>query len=246
MQPDKKELEILLMNYFRAFYKDFPKGQLQPSESPDFIVKMKNRHELGIEITRLNPVNKSTPDDNQLVQISLREEIIEMSRDLFGQSSDFKLFVKFLFTDTKEVQKEKQLIFSVTVVDLIRKIVKNRSRESFFKEAVSGNGLPEGLEEILVVNHPAMQFPVWERANNLGVSTDVAEDIRQSVHKKNEKLRLYKKQRLNYYWLLITTDRLRGLKNFNLPQKLMNYEFYSGFQKVFLFDLVKTEIYRLI
>jgi hypothetical protein len=246
MQPDKKELEILLINYFRALYEDFPKGQLNPSESPDFIITMKNRHELGIELTRLNPVNKNTPDENQLAQIQIREELIGISRDLFEQSSDFKLFVKFLFSDSKTIQREKQILASVQTVDLIRKKVKNKSRDSFFRESISGEILPDGLEEILIVNHPVMQISAWERANNLGVSNDVVEDIRHAIHKKDEKLRLYQKQRLNYYWLLITTDRLRGVKYFNLPDKIMNHEFKSDFQQVFLFDLIKSDIYRLI
>lgn len=58
MQPDKKQLEILLVNYFRVCYDEFPKGLLSPSESPDFIVKMRTRRELGIELTRLNPATE--------------------------------------------------------------------------------------------------------------------------------------------------------------------------------------------
>lgn len=246
MQPDKKELEILLINYFKAFYDVFPKGQLNPSESPDFIITMKNRRELGIELTRLNPVNKNIPDENQLTQIQIREELIGISHDLFEQSSDFKLFVKFLFSGSKTIQKEKQILTSVQAVELIRKVVKNKSKDSFFRESISGEILPDGFEEILIVNHPIMQTSIWERANNLGISNDVVEDIRHAIHKKDEKLRLYQKKRLNYYWLLITTDRLRGVKNFNLPDKIMNHEFESRFQHVFLFDLMTSDIYELI
>lgn len=246
MQPDKKELEILLVNYFRAFYDDFPKGQLNPSESPDFIITMKNRRELGIELTRLNPVNKDVPNENQLAQIQVREEFISISRDLFEQTSDLKLFVKFLFSKAKIIQKEKQMLASVQALDLIRRVVKNKSKDSFFRESISGEILPDGLEEILIVNHPLMRTSVWERANNLGVSSNVVEDIRHAIHKKDEKLRLYQKQRLNYYWLLITTDRLRGVKNYNLPERIRNHEFESRFQHVFLFDLMTSDIYELI
>ena len=41
MQADKKQIEILLIDYFREYYEEFPKGKVVPSESPDFIVKMK-------------------------------------------------------------------------------------------------------------------------------------------------------------------------------------------------------------
>lgn len=247
MQPDKKQLEILLVNYFRVCYDDFPKGQLCPSESPDFIVKMRNRHELGIELTRLNPASKELPDESQLAQIQVREQIIGLSRDLFEQSSVLKLFVKFLFSDLKEISEERQLSVTVKTVNLIRKAVGNISGDSFFRESISGEMLPEGLEEILIVNHPVMQISAWERANNLGVSNDLVDDIRRSIHKKDEKLlRLYQKQRLNYYWLLITTDRLHGMKSFNLPERIMNHDFHSEFQHVFLFDLIKASVFQLV
>ncbi len=246
MHFDKKELEILLVNYFRDCHDDFPKGQLIPSESPDFVIKTKNRHEFGIELTRLNPVNKNIPDENQLGQIQIREEIINMSQELFEQSSGFKLFVKFLFSEEKTIIRERQILAAVQSVNLIRGAIKNKSRESFFRELVAEN-LPEGMEEILIVNHPAMKISIWERANNLGVSNDVVTDIRLSIHKKDEKLlRLYQKQRLNYYWLLITTDRLHGMKSFNLPEKIRNHDFKSEFQLVFLFDLIKARVFQLV
>lgn len=247
MQPDKKQLEILLVNYFRVCYEFFPKGQLNPSESPDFIIKMKNRHELGIELTRLTPAVIYYHDENNLAHISVREEIIGLSKDLFEQNSSLKLFVKILFSEEELISAESQISVAVRVVNLIRKAVRNQSGESFFKESITGEMLPGGIDEILIVNHPVMQISAWERANNLGISNDVVYDIRRAIQKKDEKLhRLYQRQRLNYYWLLITTDRLHGVKSFNLPEKIMNHEFYSEFQHVFLFDLIKASVFQLV
>ena len=181
MQHDKKQLEILLIHYFREIYIDFPKGKLSPSESPDFIVKMKNKHELGIELTRLNPVNKNLPDKIQLEQIEIREEIIDLSQRMFEQNSEFKLFVKFLFSAKNFISKEKQLITAVRCTNFIRNAVEKKNFKSFFKESISGSLLPDGVDEILIVNHPEMEISVWERANNLGVSNNVVDDIRQAI-----------------------------------------------------------------
>lgn len=247
MQPDKKQLEILLVNYFRLCYDGFPKGLLRPSESPDFILKMKTRRELGIELTRLNPASRNIPDENKLAQIQIRENITGLSRDLFEKTSSLKLFVKFLFSDSKDISEEKQMSIATQAVNLIRKAVIRKNNDSFFREIIPAKLLPEELDEILIVNHPGMEISAWERANNLGVSNDVVDDIRRSIYKKDEKLlRLYQKQRLNYYWLLITTDRLHGIKSFNLPEKIMNHEFHSEFQHVFLFDLVKAGVFQLV
>ncbi len=56
---NKFEEEILVMDYFRDFYKDFPKGKLVKSESPDFIVNVNTKKSIGIELTRLNPKKNS-------------------------------------------------------------------------------------------------------------------------------------------------------------------------------------------
>ena len=66
MQHDKKQLEILLMQYFRESYSNFPKGLVTPFESPDFIVSFKNHHLLGIELTRLFPGNAIPPDEREI------------------------------------------------------------------------------------------------------------------------------------------------------------------------------------
>jgi len=156
------------------------------------------------------------------------------------------LFVKFLFSDKLNIDPDRELMVSVQLVNEIRKAVQNKNVDAFFKETIQDSKLPKGLESVLMVNHPVMETSIWERANNLGVSNDVVDDIRKSIHKKDLKLQIYQKQHLNYYWLLIFTDRLRGVKNFNLSNKIINHKFESRFQQVFLFDLIKSEIYRLI
>ena len=246
MQEEKKQLEILLMEYFRNNYPDFPRGSVVPSESPDFLLKMKNKHLLGIELTRLNPENAKMPDEDQVKEIEFREHLIQFTFDLFQQKNDLNLFVKFRFSETKSIIKEREMSVAVKAANAIANVVDGKKGNSFFKESVVNGYLPDGIEEILVVHHPKMKTSVWERSNNLGISNDVVDDIRATIHKKDEKLRLYRKNHLNYYWLLITTDHLRGVKNINVSNKIMNHRFESSFQQVFLFDLMKARIYDLV
>lgn len=246
MRPEKKQLEILLITYFKNCYDEFPKGIVNPNESPDFTINMNSHHVLGIELTRLNPENAMVPDESALQIKQYREELIEFAKDLFEQKSPFKFFVKFHFSDKKRMVFERKIKDAVQIVNLIRNTVQHQKRDNFFKASILKPQLPNGLEEILIVHHPKLETGVWERSNNLGISNDVVDDIRNAIHKKDEKLRLYQKQRLNYYWLLITTDRLRGIKNFNLANKIMNQKFESSFQHVFLFDLIKSKVYKLV
>lgn len=246
MQEEKKQVEILLMDYFRSCYAEFPTGKAVPSESPDFIVRMKNTHLLGIELTRLNPANAIDPSHEHIKDIEFRERLILRTQELFKHHSEMNLFVKFLFSEKKKLAREKELITAVQLSNLIRNAVKGKKANSFFKISLHKSDLPDGITGLLIVHHPKLETDVWERSNNLGVSNDVVDDIRRAIHKKDEKLRLYQKQRLNYYWLLITTDRLRGGKIFNLPNEIKMQQFDSRFQHVFLFDLIKSKVYELL
>lgn len=246
MQPEKKQLEILLMNYFRECLPDFPAGAVVPSESPDFTIRMKNQHILGIELTRLNPGNALPLTDEQTSDIREKEHFIELVKAIFEKDSPYKLFVKFLFTEGESIDSERQLMASVHTAHLIRQAVQKRKSGDFFRISLPPSSLSKGISEILIVHHPALQVSIWERSNNLGISNDVVDDIRKAIHKKDEKLRIYQKQRLNYYWLLITTDRLQGVRNYHLAEKVMNHKFESRFQNVYLFDLIKAEVYELV
>ena len=144
------------------------------------------------------------------------------------------------------LQPERELSVAVHVAKTISRVIKNKKNQSFFKESISRNDLPEGIDEILLVHHPKLENGLWERSNNLGISNDVIDDIHKAILKKDEKLRLYHKNHLNYYWLLITTDSLRRVKSFNLHNKIMNQKFQSSFQRVFLFDLIKSKVYDLV
>ena len=246
MHQDKKQLEVLLLEYFRESYFDFPKGIVAPSESPDFIVSFKNHHLLGIELTRLNPWNLATQTPEQVAETVSRVNIIELTREIFEKNLPHRLFVKFLFSDKIKIYESREMISAIKFSSIIRERVKNLNYKTFFSISLVQPELPEELESILILNHPELKTSVWERSNNLGVSTNVVEDIRTAIHKKDEKIGLYQKQRLNYYWLLIFTDRLRGIRNYNLAEKVRNHRFESRFQHVFLFDLVKSDIYELI
>lgn len=246
MHREKKQLEIALMHYFMEFWPEFPKGSLLPTESPDFILKFKNRHQLGIELTRLNPGNAEPPDSEQIEVNEFRENLIGMVKDLFERDTPHKLFVKFLFSEEKTIAREREIMVAVQITNLIRKAVSKKKPQSFFTITIESTELPEGVDGLLIVNHPVLNVSFWERSNNLGVSNNVVDDIRLAILKKDEKLRLYQKQRLNYYWLLITTDRLRGVKSFNLPNKIMNHKFHSNFQHVFLFDLMQASVFLLV
>ena len=246
MQAEKKQLEIMLIDYFRHCYPEFPKGRVVPSESPDFLVKMKSKNQLGIELTRLNPANAEPPTDREIHEIHFREELIEHTKQIFERTSDKLLFVKFLFSERKKIIPERAMSVSVRLAGLIRNIIQAHKKKLFYYKSLPSVALPEGIDELLVISHPKLKVSVCERSNNLGLSNNVVDDIRQAIFKKEEKLKLYHKSHLNYYWLLVFSDRLRGTTSFNIDNKISKLTVNSRFQQVILFDLMKSKVFELV
>lgn len=246
MRPEKKQLEHLIIRYFREYCKSFPKGKVVASESPDFILKIKSRLNLGIELTRLNPQNAKTLSSKELNRDKFRDEIIVRAKNIFNQSSSENLFVKFLFSDKIEIKPESALVVSARLTNLVRNALQNKNTNSFFRESITGSSLPGGIDEILIIHESGFKTSVWERSNNLGVSENIIEDIRQTIINKDKKLKFYQKKKLTNYWLIINIDRLRGTKNYQLRNTIENVSFQSDFEHVFLFDLMRAECHQLV
>ncbi len=243
---EKKQIERVLLEGFRNFYPEFPKGKPVPSESPDFIIRTESNHYLGIELTRLHPEKALLPSPGELLRIKLEEEVVERAAGIFSFSGGIPLFVKYLFSNADTINPERALSVSAQSVQLIRKEVGQQKDRSFRSHLLSGPSLPSGIESILVLRHPSLTVPVWERANNLGISDDIVNDIRFSIQKKDAKLSLYHKRKLHLYWLLVITDRLRGISSFSIEEKIRNHEFSSRFQHVFLYELMRERVFRLV
>lgn len=71
------------------------------------------------------------------------------------------------------------------------------------------------------------------------------ENIEFTINAKNEKLNIYQQKKLNQIWLLITADLAESQVSFNLSNKLGIWNFTSGFEKVFLFELEGRKVFEL-
>ena len=72
------------------------------------------------------------------------------------------------------------------------------------------------------------------------------DNISTSITKKNEKLSLYQNYKLSEQWLIIYTDDMTSMYSENYKNIVMTRTFYSGFTRIYLFDLFEKNIYQLL
>ncbi len=69
--------------------------------------------------------------------------------------------------------------------------------------------------------------------------------LEDTIRKKEEKIYLYRKNRLVELWLLIHLETLIHMNNFHLGHKLEKLHFASGFDRIFLLESNKGKLYEL-
>ncbi|OQX78947.1 MAG: hypothetical protein B6D61_04430 [Bacteroidetes bacterium 4484_249] len=72
------------------------------------------------------------------------------------------------------------------------------------------------------------------------------ERIENTLEKKDRKIASYQTRKFNTIWLIIHTDFIKDSKSYNHRNKLNKWEFYSKFDKVFLFDLFNKTFFEII
>lgn len=93
-------------------------------------------------------------------------------------------------------------------------------------------------------------FNSSETNNSLGKSNTSAETtqfithefVESTIERKEQKLSLYRKQKSDAYWLIITAGSFEGREKFRLSQAASAWQFDTGFDKVFLFLMPDTKI----
>lgn len=233
---EKKQIEVILLEYFRQTFGEFPKGKILPSESPDFILKQSARSNIGIELTRLwhtgHTINQHS--GSNLFEIKFIEKVKEHVELYFSAP----IFVKIQFAQKQFHDNSFLLSGSIRTAVEIRNSVRNK-KYNFFCVQIKGNTLPVFVKRIVVIGHPILQKSIWEMADIWGKSDNTSEAVRHLIEKKNDKLRLYQSQNLKQCWLVITCDQIDSN---NERSRVINAHYNSNYHKVFLFELMKQQV----
>jgi hypothetical protein len=133
---DKKTEELMILKSFRECYIDFPKGMLNASESPDFILSLGPRKKIGLELTRL-------------------------------------------------------------------------------------------------------------QRSHSGADPFSFENISECLKSKEEKLVLYRRKKLQEYWLILAVHDHSDNPRYNLHNKFMVWRFDTGYNRIFIFNVTNGDVYKL-
>jgi hypothetical protein len=239
------EEEISILKYFSKKYSDFPKGKLVKTESPDFILKINPRKSIGIELTKLAQSKFLNQEFTPHQIESLEKDIVKKAKMIYESKHNLKFYLNVFFPGNLKISKNNSSKLANDIAQLIHNKTFEKDSGSYYSINIEKSELPEYIDSILIIYHPEVKGSIWNNAGGYSVPELSKELLEHRINKKEEKLNLYQKRKINKFWLVITADTFERSTSFNIHNKIDNWTFDSKFDKIFLFELFGRKIYEL-
>ena len=239
----KKEIERWQLDRFIEAFPGFPDGSIEASEEPDFLIRHPQRS-IGIELTDLywkSPTN-GIP---QQAQESLRNRIVKEAQRLYTQRGLPNLHVSVHFNPSYTPTKKNVLRLAIAIDELVAKNVPPLG-EPYSEDYDWENRsyFPEEVIHIGAWNLPNAKTPFFTSPSASFVPTLEADDVVRALALKESKLPSYR-QSCDEAWLLVNFDVGQLSTFFEHDDEVFHRAYSSGFDRVFLFRQVRSEIHEL-
>jgi hypothetical protein len=236
----KKEKERRHLFAFWQLFADFPEGEVQHSDNPDFLVRRRSAV-LGIELTGLYwPKLKGKQEPKKVFEAQDRilQRCCEMSKEIGLPPIYAQLHFRWenVSYDIESTAEK--------VISLIRPFVEKFAPEGMYTSEPSP---VEGITRIRSCRFGGIHRcndHRWERIYVNSLNVDPITEIQKRIDEKNEKYDDYL-LKCQECWLLITADGLYFPEAFHITEKTLSHEFSCQFERFFFMNTIDNEIYEL-
>ena len=244
-QNSKKKEEKTLLKYFSQAYPDFPKGKISDTESPDFVISLSSKRKLGIELTRLTQP-KLENQEFTIAQInSLEKKISTKAQKIFESRNDFPLYLSIFFNNNIRAKNNDITEVAERIVLDIQNHTTGIDRKTMFQINIENPVANDHVDLIHGIYHPNVKSSYWSNAGGYFVPALSKEYLIQKIESKEDKLPLYRKKRINNFWLILVTDSFERSTSFNINNQIEAWNIKSNFDKVFLFEVMGSNVYTI-
>ena len=262
-QAKRDKREWTIMNLFVQSYSSFPIGEIEKSESPDFIVNTVRsrgrKKRIGIELTELKYERKDT-EFNMRAHEDFLCQIMDKAETFFKWRSSHVLNVDVHFSDSiaplilgGNADTEANLLVT-GMAETIARIVEDNLPESTGKsykvDRTSKYGdvnLPQHIECINISNVSGRQEePLWYASISTRVKPLSIESVAQRIKDKNAKLAHYDKT-CDEQWLIIIQNSFLMSSAYDpvIAQRALKHRYRTHFDKVFVFERSEGHVSEL-
>ena len=239
----KKEKETIYLNRFRESFLEFPSGEIEACENPDFLIHAETGR-IGIEVTRLyrrTPANKSPLQEQE----GLRRLILDRARQLYESQARPHIQVTVHFNTQYRLRKRDVESTAKDVVSLVLEYIPEQN--SFISLEENENNMerwPETLARVSIRRSSDFTKTTFSSPDAGFVPKLDPELIQSAINQKNCRCPVYRKH-CSKVCLLIVVDGLAISSAFTIESEITKHAFVASFDRVFLFENCEKNVFEL-
>lgn len=232
----KKARELAHLEHFRQICPVFPKGEIEKTESPDFLVRGGSRL-LGIEHTEI--FQPGRPHGGSLqAQDSLAQKAVARARELWMEAVGRPLLVQILFHPRVKIAKENIDAIAEAIARAVEKTTIEPGEVVMLKRTgVTQVFLPREVVHI-AIRRPLIdkkEEDLWRCSSSGWIPELPPQEIQDVIDKKGRKLANYTLN-CSEVWLLIVADAARLPATVDLSESALLHVYTTRFDRVFFFS----------
>ncbi len=238
-QP-QKVYETWQLRRFMENYNLFPRGDIIPTEEPDFLIKTQQVC-VGIELTNFYRTVNSGKRPLQ-EQESLRDLLIERAKYLYIKHNESPLNVHVFFNHTVPFKKTNipRLAEKISSICMDFNVSKSKELRRISHQDV--NGFPVEISCILV-SPSSHDFWVAQPGADLTPKCTTTA-IQNRIDDKNAKVLKYL-EKCDTIWLIIFADETKLSSTTDIPTEVQGHAYQSKFDRIFIFRNFDSHIIEL-
>jgi hypothetical protein len=237
----RKELERQYVRSFQYFCSDFPSGEIQDGECPDFVVVADARR-IGIEVTQIFKAAGQTAGSPQALEAT-KEAITVAARTCAEALSTPPAYVS-LFFSLKQPRERK------VIQDIARRVAQvvhdkmPPEGQSARLEPRMGSVQPREVDLILINRVHPVERHEWNWSEMGGVETDAIRRIEKAIEGKAVKFDSYLSN-CDECWLLIVAPSLKPSGMIHPDKRSLSQIYASPFSRIYFLDFGRGIVTRL-
>lgn len=229
----KKQREQRYIEQFAACFPDFPAGEIESREEPDFLIHGL-RGPLGIEVRQLfKPATDPHPPQ---AQEALEQHTVSKAQQIFEATHPTPLVVSFHFSAQEPLRKSRiePLASEIAILVSINmpETEEQKRLENPWDECTP---FPEEIEVINVLRPANITKPLWYPVRAGWEMSACSDYFQEVIDEKNARHAAYK-QCCGELWLLLVAPNSAPSSFIDLSPEVLSHRFTSSFDRIFFFN----------
>ena len=240
----KKRIERFQLDQFQELFSDFPEGEIEVTEEPDFLIHC-SPGTIGVELTELH---RDVPPGVRPQQANeeMKRRVMARAQKLYDEYGLPPIRVSVLFSLNHEIQKHEvealaQNVFRIAMSNLPD--VGKSFEESY--NWINRHYFSEKLNKIFIHRWEGIDKSHFNAPGATWVGALSVDDILRALYQKEGKIQKYR-GRCNNLWLLIIMNTQTMSTWFEHDPNILLQRFNTDFDRVFILNHFQGQVYELM